>query len=307
MPHRQTFVIGTRGSPLALAQAHETQARLAVALGWEKDRLPLRIIKTTGDMIQDRSLAESGGKGLFTKELDQALLAGEIDLAVHSSKDLPTAFPDAILVVGCLPREDVRDAFICHKAATLHDLPKGAIVGSASLRRQAQVKRLRPDLNVTLLRGNVQTRLDKLRAATVDATLLAMAGLTRLGYLEHVTQVLPVDDFLPAVGQGAIGLTARTGDERVREALMRIIDESTSIALRTERAYLAVLDGSCRMPIAGFASVANGRIAFRGQVLKPDGSDAKEVVGEGAASDAEAIGHEAGRDLKARLPAGFLD
>ncbi len=306
MPHRESFVIGTRGSPLALAQARETQARLAAALGLETERLPLRVIKTTGDMIQDRSLAESGGKGLFTKELDQALLAGEIDLAVHSSKDLPTAFDHALVLAGCLPREDVRDAFICHKAKFLKDLPQNATVGSASLRRQAQVKRLRPDLSVTLLRGNVETRLSKLRAGTVDATLLAMAGLTRLGYLDHVTQILSVDEFLPAVGQGAIGLTARTSDERVRDALGLIVDEETTVAVRTERAYLAVLDGSCRMPIAGYATVADGRISFRGQVLKPDGSDAVVVAGNGNADDAEAVGREAGRDLKARMPVGFL-
>ena len=159
---------------------------------------------------------------------------------------------------------------------------------------------------MTLLRGNVETRLSKLRAGTVDATLLAMAGLTRLGYLDHVTQILSVDEFLPAVGQGAIGLTARTSDERVRDALGLIVDEETTVAVRTERAYLAVLDGSCRMPIAGYATVADGRISFRGQVLKPDGSDAVVVAGNGNADDAEAVGREAGRDLKARMPVGFL-
>src|SRR4051812_9839799 len=181
MASSPTLVIGTRGSPLALAQAHETQDRLVAAHGWTVEHLPLSIIKTTGDAIQDRPLSEAGGKGLFTKELDIALLDGAIDLAVHSSKDLPTTLPDGIAIAGYLPREDVRDAFISHRARSLQELPEGAVVGSASLRRQAQVRRLRPDLTVTLLRGNVGTRLKKLESGEVDATLLAMAGLRRLG------------------------------------------------------------------------------------------------------------------------------
>src|SRR5687768_11691202 len=199
MTDRSMLVIGTRGSPLALAQAHETQDRLSGALAWTVEQLPLSIITTTGDAIQDRPLSEAGGKGLFTKELDIALLHGAIDVAVHSAKDLPTALPEGIVIAGYLPREDVRDAFISRRANSLRALPAGAVLGSASLRRQAQVKRLRPDLRVELLRGNVNTRLKKLESGAFDATLLAMAGLSRLGLADHVTSVLDIDDFLPAV------------------------------------------------------------------------------------------------------------
>src|SRR3954469_17353203 len=239
MDDRSTMVIGTRASPLALAQAHEAQARLAEALGWDVARLPLSIFKTIGDAIQDRPLSEAGGKGLFTKELDVALLDNAIDLAVHSAKDLPTLLPDGLLIAGYLPREDVRDAFISPRARTLRDLPPRAVVGSASLRRQAQVRRLRPDLQIALLRGNVGTRLAKLERGDFDATLLAMAGLNRLGLADHVTAVLETEDFLPAVGQGAIALVTRAGDERAREAAECIADAATGTALASERAYLA--------------------------------------------------------------------
>jgi hydroxymethylbilane synthase len=199
-----TLVIGTRGSPLALAQAHETQDRLAAALSWDRARLPLSVIKTTGDAIQDRPLSEAGGKGLFTRELDLALFDAAIDLAVHSAKDLPTMLPHGLVIAGYLPREDVRDAFISPLAPSLAELPQRAFVGSASLRRQAMVKRLRPDLKVTLLRGNVNTRLAKIDRGEVGATLLAMAGLKRLGLVDRATAVLDTIEFLPAVGQGAI-------------------------------------------------------------------------------------------------------
>ena len=306
MADTSTLVIGTRGSPLALAQAHETQARLSAAHGLAPERLPLSIIKTTGDAIQDRPLSEAGGKGLFTKELDIALLDGSIDLAVHSAKDLPTALPEGIVVAGYLPREDVRDAFISRRYRSLGDLPAGAVVGSASLRRQAQLRRLRPDVQVTLLRGNVQTRLAKLDRGEVDATLLAMAGLRRLGLTDHVTAILDTDDFLPAVGQGAIAVTIRAGDERVTRAVAPIIDAATGHALAAERAFLTVLDGSCRTPIAGHARLDGTGIEIRGLVLRPDGSDTLEVARSGAASDAAALGREAGLDLRSRMPAGFL-
>src|SRR3712207_5387365 len=229
--------IGTRGSPLALAQAHEAQDRLLAALGWPVERIPLSIIKTTGDAIQDRPLSEAGGKGLFTKELDIALLEGAIDLAVHSAKDLPTALPEGIAIAGYLPREDVRDAFISRRAGRIADLPEGAVVGSASLRRQAQLRRLRPDLRVVLLRGNVGTRLAKLDRGEVDATLLALAGLRRLGLAGHVTAVLDTDDFLPAIGQGAIAIAVRAGDGRVADAVAPILDPATGQALAAERAF----------------------------------------------------------------------
>jgi hydroxymethylbilane synthase len=300
------FVIGTRGSPLALAQAHEAQDRLAAALGLELAALPLSIIKTSGDAIQDRPLSEAGGKGLFTKELDLALMEGAIDVAVHSAKDLPTAIPDGLVIAGYLPREDARDAFISLKAKTVGDLPRGAVVGSASLRRQAMVKRLRPDLRLTLLRGNVGTRLRKLEAGEVDATLLAMAGLNRLGLAQHVTAALGLDDFVPAVGQGAIAITARAGDEAAREAVARICDASTGVALAAERAFLAVLDGSCRTPIAGHARVSGRELRFHGMVLRPDGSEAIEAVPTGAADDAARLGRDAGLDIKGRMPPDFL-
>ncbi|HVL73696.1 MAG TPA: hydroxymethylbilane synthase [Beijerinckiaceae bacterium] len=300
------FVIGTRASPLALAQAHEAQGRLGLALGWEAERLPLSPMKTTGDVIQDRPLSEAGGKGLFTKELDIALADGAIDLAVHSAKDLPTALPEGLVIAGYLPREDARDAFISLGARTLSEMPAGKVVGSASLRRQAMVKRLRPDLAVTLLRGNVGTRLRKLESGEVDATLLAVAGLRRLGLAHHATSVLETEEFLPAVGQGAIAITARAGDGRTLEALSLIAHVETGIALAAERAFLAVLDGSCRTPIAGHAVVEEGRVVFRGLLLRPDGSEALEATAEGPIADAERLGREAGRDLRGRMPPGFL-
>lgn len=307
MASSPTLVIGTRGSPLALAQAHETRDRLVAAHGWAEKQLPLSIIKTTGDAIQDRPLSEAGGKGLFTKELDIALLEGSIDLAVHSAKDLPTTLPEGIVIAGFLPREDVRDAFISHRYKSLAELPPGAVVGSASLRRQAQIRRLRPDLKVTLLRGNVQTRLAKLERGEVDATLLAMAGLRRLGLTDHVTATLETDDFLPAVGQGAIAVTIRAEDERVRDALKPILDAATGHALAAERAFLTILDGSCRTPIAGHARMVDGELEIRGLVLRPDGSECLEAVRRGAPEDAAALGREAGTELRARMPAGFLN
>ncbi|KAB0266426.1 hydroxymethylbilane synthase [Microvirga brassicacearum] len=306
MPDPSRLIIGTRGSPLALAQAHETQSRLMIAHGWSDERLPLEPIKTTGDTIQDRALSEAGGKGLFTKELDLALLAGAIDIGVHSAKDLPTKLPDGVVIAGYLPREDVRDAFISRDFKNIGDLPQGGIVGSASLRRQAQIRRLRPDLQVTLLRGNVQTRLAKLEHGEVHATLLAMAGLRRLGLTDHVTTILDTDDFLPAVGQGAIAITIRTDDADIRKSLGPILDAPTGYALAAERAFLTVLDGSCRTPIAGHARLIGDQLELRGLVLRPDGSEALDVLRRGAVADAAALGREAGLDLRGRMPAGFL-
>jgi hydroxymethylbilane synthase len=298
--------IGTRGSPLALAQAHEVRRLLAVANGCVESRFEIVVIRTTGDMIQDRPLSEAGGKGLFTKEIDAAMLNGEIDVAVHSSKDLPTFLPEGVTIAGYLPREDVRDAFVSARADSLAALPQGATLGTASLRRLAQVKRLRPDIRATLLRGNVETRLRKAEAGEVDATLLAYAGLKRLGLAHRATALLDIDAFLPAVGQGAIGLTARANDAATHLALSGIVDAETGVALAAERAFLAVLDGSCRTPIAGHARVAAGGIAFRGMVLRPDGSEVFEVEAAGAVADAQRLGAEAGRDLLGRLPPGVL-
>jgi hydroxymethylbilane synthase len=296
--------IGTRGSPLALAQTHMVRALLAKAHGVAEDHFAIEIIKTTGDQIQDRPLSESGGKGLFTKELDIALIAGDIDFAVHSSKDLPTHLPAEIVIAGYLPREDVRDAWIGRNGATIETLPAGAVVGTASLRRAAQVKRRRPDLQTTLLRGNVHTRLGKVESGEVDATLLALAGLKRLGLADHATALLPVEDFPPAVGQGAIGITARAKDPDTRAALAPILDEATALALAAERAFLAALDGSCRTPIAGHATVANGELLFHGEVLKADGSEVFTARRKGRAIDAAMIGADAGNEIVLKLPHG---
>ena len=298
--------LGTRGSPLALAQAHEARARLAAAHGWPEERLAVVVITTTGDAIQDRALSEAGGKGLFTKELDIALLAGDIDIAIHSAKDLPTALPDGLSLSGYLPREDVRDALISRDGSGVADLPRNAVVGSASLRRQAQLRRLRPDLDVRLLRGNVQTRLRKLDGGEYHATILAMAGLKRLGLTARVTEELPLHDFLPAVGQGAIAVTAREGDGATADLLGPILDGDTGAALACERAFLGVLDGSCRTPIAGYARVQRGDLLFRGQVLSPDGAQSCETVTDGGLALAARIGRAAGQDLLARAPASLL-
>jgi hydroxymethylbilane synthase len=292
--------IGTRGSPLALAQAHTVRDRLAAAHGCVPDDIAIHIIKTTGDQILDRPLSEAGGKGLFTKEIEEALLANAIDIAVHSSKDMPTQLPDGLALVAYLEREDVRDVFISRKAATIADLPQGALVGSASLRRQALVKRMRPDLRVGIFRGNVQTRLRKLDEGEADATLLALAGLKRLGLEHEATAILPLDQFPPAIGQGAIGIEARLSDTKTLDLIAPIADRDTKIALDTERAFLAALDGSCRTPIAGLATVKGNALSFRGMILRPDGSEVFETSRQGVVADAERLGADAGRELKAR-------
>jgi hydroxymethylbilane synthase len=302
--------IGTRGSPLALWQAHSVQAALAAAHGVAPDAIAIEVIRTTGDIIQDRPLSEVGGKGLFTKEIEQALIDGAIDLAVHSTKDMPTALPAGLDLLACLPREDVRDAFISRTAASLADLPLGAVVGTASLRRQAMVKRLRPDVSVVTFRGNVDTRLKKLDDGVVDATLLAFAGLKRLGRTEAATAVLEADQFLPAVGQGAVGIEARTADARTRDLLAAISHGETLAAVATERAFLAVLDGSCRTPIAGHAriigGVTDGCVVFRGMILRPDGSEVHETTCKGAVADGPSLGAEAASELKGRTAPGFF-
>lgn len=298
--------IGTRGSPLALAQAHETRRRLAEAHHIPEERIEIVVLKTTGDMIQDRALSEAGGKGLFTKELDIAQLDGAIDIAVHSSKDLPTILPDGLEIAGFLPREDVRDVFISKRAPSLLALPRGALVGTASLRRQALVQKLRPDLRVGLLRGNVQTRLAKLESGECDATLLALAGLKRLGLADHATEILSEEHFLPAVGQGAIGITVRSDDHETHVRLGAILHPATGYALCLERAFLRVLDGSCRTPIAGLARVDGEKVAFRGLILRKDGSEFYETRLSGSVEEAERLGVRAGQDLLARAPADIL-
>jgi hydroxymethylbilane synthase len=298
--------IGTRGSPLALAQAHMVRAQLAAAHGWDEVVVEIKAIRTSGDRIQDRPLAEAGGKGLFTKEIEEALLLEHVDLAVHSAKDMPTVLPDGLVLAACLAREDARDVFISPKAATLRALPQGAVIGTASLRRQALVRRSRPDLRVVSLRGNVETRLRKLNAGEVDATILALAGLKRLGLADAATAILDVDEFLPAVGQGAIAIEIRDDDTATRDVLAKIDHAETSVALACERAFLSVLDGSCRTPIAGHAVAEGNTLRFRGMILRPDGREAFETSRTGTRADAVALGADAGAELKARVPSDFF-
>jgi len=308
--------IGTRGSPLALAQAREVQRRLAAACGLAAERLEIKPIRTSGDMIKDRPLTEAGGKGLFTKEIEEALAAGAIDLAVHSGKDVPTVLPAGLMLAAFLPREDARDVLISRRPPAspprergwaLPELPQGAVVGTASLRRQAVLKHLRKDLVVVPLRGNVETRLRKLEDGECDATVLALAGLKRLGLAAAATAVLDPDQFVPAVAQGAIVIETRVDDGKTRALVAAIDDPDTATAVTAERAFLAVLDGSCRTPIAGHARLQDGSIRFRGLIAKPDGSAALEVSRQGRRADAAALGADAGQELKRRAGPDFFE
>ncbi len=300
-----TLKIGTRGSPLALAQARETRARLMAAHDMPEDAFEIVVIQTTGDAVQYRPLSEIGGKGLFTKEIEEDLLSGAIDIAVHSMKDMPTVLPDGLVLSTYLPREDVRDAFISLKYTSIDELPQGAVVGSSSLRRRAQLAAVRPDLQLVEFRGNVQTRLRKLEEGVAEATFLACAGLQRLGKSE-IANPIPVEQMLPAVAQGAIGIEQRAGDEAVSALLAPINDRDTEIRLTTERAFLKVLDGSCRTPIGGLATLDGDRLEFRGEVLRPDGSEIHRDVWIGAVAEAEAIGMKAGEVLKAKMGESFF-
>jgi hydroxymethylbilane synthase len=301
--------IGTRGSPLALAQARETRERLMSAHPGlaVPGAIEIVVIKTTGDRILDRTLAEAGGKGLFTKEIEEALAAGTIDLAVHSMKDVPTLLPDGLDISCLLPRADPRDAWFSGTGQSLDELPAGAVVGTASLRRQAQVLARRPDLRVVPLRGNVGTRLAKLAAAEVAATLLAMAGLIRLGLTDRVSGVLEPEIMLPAVAQGAIGIETRRADTATRALLHPLHCSGTEARVSAERALLAVLDGSCRTPIAAHARLdGHGGLALSAVVLRPDGRESFSWACSGPASEAALLGAEAGHQLKARLPSDIL-
>jgi hydroxymethylbilane synthase len=298
--------IGTRGSPLALAQAHEVRERLAAAHAVEPERFAVQVIKTSGDAIQDRPLYEAGGKGLFTKEIEQALLEGRIDLAVHSAKDVPTFLPDGLCLSSWLPREDPRDVFISHKAKTLSELPAGAIVGSSSPRRRALILKLRPDLKLESIRGNVETRLRKLAAGEADATILALAGLKRLGLQDKATAIFDPHEFLPAAGQGAITIETRRDDERINALVAAIDDKATEAAVAAERGFLALLDGSCRTPIAAHAIVEGDRIRFRGLIVSPDGREAYEAAREGLRSDAALLGADAAREVRERAGEKFF-
>jgi len=301
------FRIGTRGSPLALAQAHETRSRLMAAHGLPEEMFEVVVLSTTGDRITDRSLSEIGGKGLFTQELEEQLSSGELDIAVHSSKDMPTKLPDGLHIAAYLPREDFRDAFIGRTASTLKALPDGATVGTASLRRQALIRRLRPDIQLTIFRGSVGTRLRKLDEGQVDATLLAFAGLKRLSMEEVVTELLDPADFPPAPAQGAICVESRIGDPRTDALIAPINDRLTYDAVTCERAFLAALDGSCRTPIGGFAICGGDHLKFSGLILTPDGRREHAIEVEGKRSDAEALGLRAGEAVRAAAGPGFFD
>nr|WP_316656736.1 hydroxymethylbilane synthase [uncultured Gellertiella sp.] len=300
------FRIGTRGSPLALAQAYETRDRLMAAHGLSADRFDIVVMSTMGDRITDRSLAEIGGKGLFTEELEQKLSSGDLDFAVHSSKDMPTRLPEGLHISAYLPREDARDAFVGRTAARLLDLPRGATIGSSSLRRQALIRRLRPDIEVITFRGLVDTRLRKLAEGQVDATLLAYAGLRRLGKQDVLTELLDAEEFPPAPAQGAICIESRIGDARVDGLLSAVNHRDTFDAVSCERAFLSALDGSCRTPIAGYATVTGDDLRFSGMILTPDGTKSHRIHAEGKRGEADLIGIRAGEDIRAIAGAEFF-
>lgn len=291
--------IGTRGSPLALAQARETRSRLMAAHGFAEDDIEIVVITTTGDRIRDRPLSEIGGKGLFTKEIEEALLARDIHLAVHSMKDMPAQLPEGLVMAALLPREDPRDAFLSLSATSIAELPQGAVVGCSSVRRTAQLLRLRPDVQVVQFRGNVETRLRKLADGVAQATFLACAGLNRLGLADKITAPIPPEVMLPAVAQGAIGIETREDDAETRALLAFINHRDTEITLACERAFLAALDGSCRTPLAGHATLQGETLHFRGHALTLDGKHCFETTRHGPLADAARMGADAGHEVKA--------
>ncbi|PQO23178.1 hydroxymethylbilane synthase [Rhodobacteraceae bacterium WD3A24] len=299
--------LGSRGSPLALAQTREARARLMAAFDLPEDAFEIVPIKTTGDRVQDRPLKEIGGKGLFTREIEAALLDGTIDLAVHSMKDMPVAQPEGLVLDAYLPRADPRDAFVSLKVAALSDLESGQVIGSSSLRRRAQMLNRRPDLSVVEFRGNVQTRLRKLDEGVADCTFLAWAGLERLGMTHVARGPVEPEEMLPAVAQGAIGIERREDDARTEAMVAAIHDRATAEQLACERAFLAALDGSCETPIAGLALVEDGEIWLRGEILRPDGSESLADEGRAPVTEGAELGREVAGRLRARAPDGFFD
>ncbi|MVO15175.1 hydroxymethylbilane synthase [Parasedimentitalea huanghaiensis] len=303
--------IGTRGSPLALAQAYETRRRLGAAFDLPEAAFEIVIIKTTGDnqalIAADKPLKELGGKGLFTKEIEEDLLSGAIDIAVHSMKDMPVAQPEGLLLDTYLPREDVRDAFVSPGNSSLAKLAAGAVVGTSSLRRRAQLLNRRPDLKVVEFRGNVQTRLKKLGDGVADCTFLAMAGLNRLGMKDVPATAVSVEDMLPAVAQGAIGIERRGDDSATAELLAALHHAETGQRLAAERAFLAALDGSCETPIAALAELDGSTLRLRGEVLRPDGSESIAADETCAVEDGAALGREMAANLLKRAGEGFFD
>ena len=298
--------IGTRGSPLALAQAYETRARLSKAFDLPEEAFEIVVIQTTGDRVLDRPLKEIGGKGLFTREIEEDMLSGKIDIAVHSMKDMPVLQPEGLLLDTYLPREDVRDAFVSPHHSGFADLPEGAVVGCSSLRRRAQLANRRPDVQLVEFRGNVQTRMKKLNDGVAVATFLAMAGLNRLGMDEVPKTAISEDDMLPAVAQGAIGIERRANDSRAAAMLEAIHDIPTGQRLAVERSYLAALDGSCETPIAGLAVLNGGTVAFRGEILRPDGSEIIVDAESGAIEDGAEIGRAVAARMRASAPDDFF-
>lgn len=292
--------IGTRGSKLALAQAYETRDKLIAAHGMSADDIEIVVISTTGDQIQNRALSEIGGKGLFTKEIEEALYDNSIDLAVHSMKDMPAALPPGLVMAGLLEREDPRDAFVSNVATSIEELPAGAKLGTSSVRRSAQVRRLRPDLEVVEFRGNVQTRMKKLADGVADATFLACAGLNRLGEANLITKAMAIEEMLPAVAQGAIGIEIREGDEATAKLLEPLRHRETEIVIAAERGFLIELDGSCRTPLAAHATLKGDIVDLAVMALTRDGSQRFETTRTGSAGDAEELGLDAGREI-ARL------
>jgi len=288
--------LGTRKSPLALAQAHEVRDLLVKAhAGLEVEIVH---IVTSGDKFLLQNLADIGGKGLFTKEIEEDLLSGALDIAVHSMKDMPTQLPDGLIMGALLKREDPRDMLIGQGASGILELPHGAVFGTSSLRRAAQILMQRPDIKIIPFRGNVQSRLAKLERGEAQATMLAKAGINRLGLADIAGKVLEVADFLPAIAQGAVGVECRENDAKTRELLAPLKHEETEIAVNCERAFLRVLDGSCRTPISGYASIQNGEIYMRGLIAAPDGSSHKKSEIRGSSNDAEKLGAELGLMLK---------
>lgn len=298
--------IGTRGSPLALAQAYETRERLSIAFGLSLDSFEIVVIKTTGDKVLNRPLKEIGGKGLFTKEIEEALLQESVDIAVHSMKDMPVQQPDGLILDTFLPREDVRDAFVSRIHKSLADIPQGATVGTSSLRRKAQLMSKRPDLKIVEFRGNVQTRLKKLDDGVAECTFLAVAGLNRLKMEDIITAPISTDEMLPAVAQGAIGIERREKDIKIATMLEAIHNSTTGLLLSAERAFLEALDGSCETPIAGLAEFKNENLRFRGEILKTDGSEVysdEQVVSK---EDATLVGIEMAHKLLSQAGNDFF-
>ena len=303
--------LGTRGSPLALAQAYETRDRLSLAFDLPPDAFEIVVIKTTGDdrslIDADKPLKEIGGKGLFTREIEQELLSGRIDIAIHSMKDMPVLQPAGLVIDCYLPREDVRDAFVSPKVASLGDLPEGATVGTSSLRRKAQVLVAYPHLKVVEFRGNVQTRLKKLEDGVAACTFLAMAGLNRLGKSDVAQAAIEPEVMLPAVAQGAIGIERRGDDARAAEMLSALHDTQTGQRLAAERAFLATLDGSCETPIAALAELNGGTLRLRGEILRPDGSESLSDDRTAPIEDGAELGRAMAKTLLNEAGDGFFD